>query len=183
MKNLLWAAGAVIVAVLLMLGINAIQHPRSLGAVTSPPTVLDYLQITQAIGYLTSGIAAPANDTIVRSALNTASSTLCAIQNPFNATSTIAEAFINVTTGTSSAAQIIIASSSTPYATSSPLMVATLASGQMGQISNPGIATSTGLGVSVGPTGYVVIGIGSGGSVNYGYTYGGLCAARFVAAN
>lgn len=56
MKNFFWAAGSVIVAVLLSFLIGNTVHPF-FGAITSPATNLDYLQLSQ-------GLAIPAGPSV-----------------------------------------------------------------------------------------------------------------------
>lgn len=111
--------------------------------------------------------------------LNVATITPCAIQNPFNATSSLVDATFNVTTGTSSAAQIVFATSTTAFATTSALATMQVAASSDGTFVTGETATSTGIGVVLGPSNWLVIGTALGSAVGYGYTYGGTCSAVF----
>lgn len=156
----------------------------SFGSISSPPSNFDYVQISQAIGWLTSGIATPINETAVRAALTAASTTPCAIQNPFSATSTVVLAEINVTTATSSLGQLVFATSTTAFGTTTgSFSKYTIAANAQQTVAFNGVATSTGNGPIVGPGNWVVIGMDTGSTANYGYTYGGTCAAKFISVN
>lgn len=183
MKNLLWAIGAVLVAVVLSLllqaGIKDSSQSASLGAVTSPSTNLDYLQLSQALGWLTAGNPTPINQTMLRQTLTAATTTPCAIQNPFNATSTVPLAFFNVTTGTSTASSLTFATSSTAFATTSSFATFAVGASQQQTVVFNGLAS--GIGPVVGPNQWLVV--GAAGVPAGGFTYGGSCAASFVSVS
>lgn len=176
-KNIIWSVGAVIASVAICFVLFG-HSAGNYGSVTSPPTNLDYLQISQAIGWFTSGIATPNNETMVRYSLAAATTTPCAIQNPFNATSTVPLVAFNDTTATSSAATLTFATSSTAFATTSAFATFTIGANVQGTAVYTG--TSTGQGPVVGPSQWVVIG---GSGVSYGYTIGGSCTAKFISVS
>lgn len=111
--------------------------------------------------------------------LNVATITPCAIQNPFNATSTIIDAVFNVTTATSSLAQMVFATSSTAFATTSILAVQSIPANAEATLVTGQSATSTDIGVVLGPKDWVVIGTGPASTADYGYTLGGTCSVVF----
>lgn len=142
-----------------------------------------YFYVDGALG-LGNGTSVPTNIQVVRALLTAATTTPCALRSPFTtATSTITSFTLNVTTGTSSASQLIFATSSTPYATTSMLMTATIPASAQASFVSSGVATSSQLGSVVVPGGYAVIGTGAGSAVGYGYTYGGSCSATFQTIN
>lgn len=106
-----------------------------------------------------------------RMALVAATTTPCAIQNPFNATSTIQSVTVNVTTSTSTAASFQLATSTTAFANTSPIFGATLAANQQGTFMTGETASTTGLGVVLPPTGWIVMTLTSAN------TLGGTCSA------
>lgn len=106
-----------------------------------------------------------------------ATTTPCAIQNPFNATSTLVDAAYNVTTATSTAASLIISTSTTAYGVptsgNSPVFGGTLAANAQGTFSVGETASSTGYGIVLAPTAWVVFTLTSAN------TLGGTCSAVF----
>lgn len=183
MNKILCAAGAVLIAagfiLFLLFGHHGGNNVQA-GAVTSPPTNFDYVQISQAIGWLTSGIATPINETVVRQTLvTTATTTPCALLNPFNATSSVPYIAVNVTTGTSTLSTLNFATSTTAYATTSTFANFNVAANNQQTVVYTG--TSTGQGPVVAPNGYLVI--GATGGFPQGYVYGGSCSAKFISVN
>lgn len=186
-KNILWAALAVILAV----GISAIllgHKTQNYGAITSPGTQLDYLNLTQALGF------GPNNQSVgslstnisgVRSVIpSTPSLVLCSMANPFNATSTLINATLNITTATSSTSAVIFSVASTATATTTAIGSGqSIPANSLIVLQNSGIASTTDLGVAVGPGQFVNIGTTAGSAVTYAYTYGGTCNALFESAN
>lgn len=181
------------VAALLVL---AFSH-RAFGATTPSTTTADYA--TESIGsplfVLGNALTGPnstgatgyANGNVqiqaVRQSIVAATTTPCTMQNPLNATSTLLDAYMNVTTGTSTAVQFVIATSSLQNATTSVVSTQTLGAGLMGTLMVGESASTTGLGIIVPPTGYVTFGValnsGSGGLA----TVGGTCGAVFQTTN
>lgn len=102
-----------------------------------------------------------------------ATTTPCAIQNPLNATSTVQDVTVNVTTSTSTTASFSVATSTTAFANTSPYYGATLAANVDGTFMAGETASSTGLGVVLPPTGWVVMTLSSQN------TLGGTCSAVF----
>lgn len=110
-----------------------------------------------------------------RVAITAASTTLCAIQNPFNATSTLQEFTMNVTTASSTATQLVIGSSTNAFSpANSPFYGATLAASREGTFVTGDTATSTGLGVVLGPTDWMIV------TTPTAQTLGGTCSGLFV---
>lgn len=180
-KILIGVAGVAILALLLAYAVFSLSHAHpqvTAGAVTSPPTNLDYVQISQAIGWLTSGLATPINETIVRQTLTAATGTPCAILNPFSATSSVPYVAFNVTTATGTAATLNFATSSTAFATTSIFANFSIAASQQQTVVYTG--TSTGIGPVVAPGGYLVVGAVGAPA---GFTYGGSCSAKFISVN
>lgn len=108
-----------------------------------------------------------------RMSLVAATTTPCAVQNPFNATSTVLSTTVNVTTATSTSASFNLATSTTAFAATSPYFGATLAANAQGSFTAGETASTTGLGVILPPTGWVVMTLSSAN------TLGGTCSATF----
>lgn len=204
-EKVLWGAGAVVIS--LLLGWYMYGHPsQSFGSYgagitnltglsidgSSPGTLTVngattltgavYLNSTLGIGSsLSFGTVSSGTTTesIVRQAIAAATTTPCALQNP-SATATSSFTFrLNVTTGTSSAGQFVIATGTTAYSTSS--VAATFITPASSQFSFITSGTSTtGTSGYVGPSGYVVLGATLGSAVGYGYTFGGTCETTFI---
>lgn len=159
------------------------------GVVLPNPSTSDYTvervydAIQSSLG-LGNGTSVPTHIQGVRAALTAATSTICALQNPYTATSTIVSSALNITTATSSAGSIIAAVALTPFATTTVIAqgisvpASSLASLVVGET-----ASSTGAGVIVGPSNYIVWGMTPASAVGYGYTYGGTCQAVFETIN
>lgn len=109
-----------------------------------------------------------------RMAIVSASTTPCAILNPFNATSTVMNFVMNVTTATSTGTSFAIGTSTTAFATTTSMETAGLASNAQGTITwDPGLNNSV-----IGPGQYVVAGNATG-QVFYPFAVGGFCQATF----
>lgn len=181
-KNILWAVVAVAVAVTISAVLFS-HSAQSYGAITSPGTQLDYLNITQGIGFgpnsQTIG-ALSTNIMGVRTVISTtASSTICSIANPFNATSTLINASLNVTTATSTAEQIVFGVGSNTNATTTLIGSSSgIASGALNTLQTSGVASTTDLGVAVGPGQFLNV-----GTVGPSVLYSGACNALFESAN
>lgn len=142
------------------------------------PSNYDYLVARVALGLgtnLTNSNTGAGNVNVEAQKMNlvAATTTPCAIQNPFNATSTLVNAVMNVTTGTSTAAVLTIATSTTAFAATSPVFGATLAANTQGTFMAGETASSTGLGVVIPPTGWVTFTLASQN------TLVGTCSAVF----
>lgn len=135
------------------------------------PSNSDYEVARLALGLGTN--STPINIEGQRMSLVAATTTPCAIQNPFNATSTVQNVTINVTTATSTSASFSIATSTTAFNASSVYYNATLAANAQGTFMAGETASSTGLGIVLPPTGWVVMTLGSAN------TLGGTCSAVF----
>ena len=109
-----------------------------------------------------------------------ATTTLCAFENPFDtASSTLIDFTYQITVGTSTAATMVLATSTSVYSTSSAPFVAarTVASGAQDSSVFLPAAGYNGNGSIIGPNEYVLLkteGVGLGG-----YTYTGNCKATF----
>lgn len=161
------------------------------GYQTPNPSVFDYVVsrgylVAQNMFGLGNGTSVVTNQQAVRQLLTAATTTPCALQNPFSATSTIPDGVtLNITTATSSAGTITFATSTTAFATTTTIQsnVVLPASTQ----ATYSIPTATNGGTIVGPGGWIVIGVAgistTQGNVNNGFTYGGSCQATFQSAN
>lgn len=187
-NKVLWALGAVIVAVILV----SVLHlggavPKSFGAITSPATQLDYLNLTQALGFGPNAQTQGSLSTNIsggRAVITPASLVFCSIPNPFNATSTIINASLNITTGTSSAGFVVPAVASSATATTTPIgQGMSIAANAIPTLQTSGISSTTDLGVAVGPGQFLNWGTVATSAVGYPYTYGGTCNATFESAN
>lgn len=187
LNKVLWAAGTAIV-VLVVVGVFHIGAiGQALGAITSPATQLDYLNLTQALGFGPNAQTQGSLSTNVsggRSLITPASLVLCSIANPFNATSTIINASLNITTATSSASTIIAAVASTATATTTAIGQGfVVAANAQATLQTSGVASTTDLGVPVGPGQFLNWGTTQTSAVGYPYTYVGTCNATFESAN
>lgn len=185
-NKVLWAVGTVIIAVLIaavFLGSKDVP----LGSITSPATQLDYLNLTQALGFGPNAQvqgSLSTNISGVRSNITPNSLVICSMQNPFNATSTIVNASLAITVGTSSAATIIPAVASTATATTTAIGQGFVVGANTAlTLQTSGVASSTDLGVAVGPNQYLNWGTTPSSAVGYAYTYTGTCNALFESAN
>lgn len=188
-NKIVWAIGIVLVAVGIGTTIFAFKGDisRIAGTITSPATQLDYLNITQGIGFGPNAQTQGSLSTNImggRATISPASLVLCSIQNPFNATSTLINASLNITTGTSSAATIIPAVASTATASTTAIGQGfVVAANAQAVLQTSGVASSTDLGVPVGPNQYVNWATTQTSAVGYVYTYTGTCNALFQSAN
>ena len=113
--------------------------------------------------------------------MNLASTTLCVFTpaDHGSATSSISKLFAQITTGTSTAATLVFATSTSPYSTSSvPFSAATtVASGAKADLVWLPAVGWNGNATIIAPADYVLLkteGVGLGG-----YTYVGTCTAKF----
>ncbi len=152
------------------------------GYQTPNPSTFDYLVsrgflIAQGIFGYGNGTSVPTYQQVNRMVLNTATSTPCALQNPFNATSTMIDGIVfNVSVSTSSAGTLDFATSTSAFATTS--LFSTIAAAANTQGTYTALPNS---GFTVAPNGWVVVGV-HGTSLG-GYSYGGSCQATFQTIN
>lgn len=182
--NILWALAAAILAIFLGGFIFAFKGDIKTvaGAITSPATQLDYVNITQGIGFgpnaQTLG-SLSTNISGVRSLI--ASSTFaCTMQNPFNATSTLINASLQGTNSITLTTVLGLYTGATAGATttavSSPV---TTAANAIPSYQSSGVASSTDLGVAIGPNAFITYGQTAGNFVGFS----GACNALFESAN
>ena len=145
------------------------------------PSNSDYAVARLAFGYgtnLSNSNTGAGNINVEgqRASIVASTTVLCAIQNPFNATSTIVNAEFFPTTGTSSALTLVVGTSTNAISTSSSMMSQTYAAGSSGYPStwDPSVNNS-----AIPPLDWVVFGVGGGSAVSYAYTYIGSCTALF----
>lgn len=144
------------------------------------PTNYDYLvaRLVLGLGTNTSNVLVGAQ----RMALVSGTSTPCAIQNPYNATSTVLGLSMNITTATSSAITWAIGSSTTAFATSSNMESIAIAAGAQSTITwDPGSNNAV-----LSPRGWIVIGPDtatvSGTGAFTSIVLAGSCQVTFVSA-
>lgn len=170
-KNLSWAAGSVIVSVVLAFLLFG-THALTAGSISSPATNMDYLVLSQALGFGDTGGNPKVNITAARTALVANSTIPCAIQNPLNATSTILSFAFNVAVGTSTSENIVVGTSTSATATSSGMVSQTIGSGALATITwDPPINSGV-----IGPSQWILGSTNGTGAV----TYTGSCSAVFV---
>jgi hypothetical protein len=145
---------------------------EKLGALTSPDIGGNWLRVGGVKHYFLS------------SGMNAASTTLCSFPNPNSATSSLISFTYQITTGTSTAATLIMATSTSAYATTTAsagnlITAQTVASGATDSAKwTPAVGTNY-LGSKILGTEYVLLkteGAGLGG-----YTYTGRCTAEYTA--
>lgn len=160
------------------------------GYITPNPSTFDYLVsrgylIAQNMFGMGNGTSVPSNSQAVRQLLTAATTTPCALQNPFSATSTIESVILNITTATSTTGTITFATSTTAYATTTTIQSNVTAPANEQETYN--IPSATNGGTIIGPGAFVVVGVAgistTQGNVNNGFTYGGSCQATFQSAN
>lgn len=167
------------------------EVPKPSGSLTSPEIISDHISIDGVTTW-----------TLVQS-FKSASTTLCSFPNPAGsatstylnsgvpaglATSSIVSLSVNITTGTGTAAFFDIGTSTTPFATSSPMMAYGVSVPASSLLAlefrgwTPGLGTSTD--ARLWASGAPAL-LGAGESLNVktstgglgGYTYGGQCVA------
>ena len=145
------------------------------------PSNFDYLVARLALGYQTnlSVNGTGANNINVeaqRANMVSTSTVICAIQNPFNATSTIQNVVFNPTVGTSSSLTLTVGTSTSAVATSSTMMTVVVPAGSTGYPATWDPSTNN---AAIPPGDWVVFGPGAGTAVTYAYTYTGTCSGLF----
>lgn len=143
-------------------------------------TNYDYLVARLALGFGTN--TSNVNMLAQRMTLVSGTSTPCAIQNPFNATSTVLTVSMNITTATSSAISWAVGSSTTAFATSSNMESIAVAAGSQYTLTwDPGNNNAV-----LAPRAWIVIGADTAtlpgtGAFN-SIILAGSCQATFVSA-
>lgn len=166
MKDKFMVLGVVLALVLSFFGVSKDKtvvvdsNNQPVGALTSPDLSSRYFSF--------GGVRSWAS----RKSLEAATTTVCALQSP-NATSSLVRTGLNVTTGTSTAGTITMATSSSPFATTTSLESFTIASGAQG---NRYYIPTTSANSVMAPNTYVVFGVAG---VPYGFTYEGTCQATW----
>lgn len=180
-------------AIIVVFGVYSVTHqPKTLAvtlgntsidgsqALLPNPSNADYEVARLAFGLGTnlSVSSTGANNVNIeaqRVSLTPASTTLCAVQNPFNATSTLQEFTLNVNVSSSTVTSLTIGSSTTAFSPAvSPFFGATLAANAQGTFETGETASSTGLGVVLGPTAWMVV------TTPTAQTLGGTCSGIFT---
>ena len=183
LTKLAWAVGTIGIAVVVashFLTNTVIEKTASFGTTGAGITNLTGLSITGTPGTLDASGGFTLNSVPlqgVKMTMNTATNTLCALQNPSTTATSSFTVNVNITTSTSSATNIVIATSSTAFATTSAIGNFYVAANANASFSGPGTTTSGSDGV-VGPSQWVTVGT-QNAAVTYGYTFGGTCDAVF----
>lgn len=188
-NKILWAVGAVIASIAIGCLIFAFKGEvsQTFGTITSPASQLDYVNVTQAIGF------GPNNQNIgssstnimgVRSLITPTQFVLCSMANPFNATSTIINASFNTTIGTSTAMSYTFAVASSATATTTVIGQPTgIAANALGTIQTSGIASTTDTSIPVGPGQFLNVGTTPNSGSIAAALVSGTCNAVFESAN
>lgn len=153
------------------------------------PSNFDYLvaRLVIGLGTNTSVSATGAGNINIagqRMLLASGTSTVCAIQNPLNATSSILNVSMNITTATSSAITWGLGTSTTQFATSTSMETAAIAASNQGTITwDPGINNAI-----IGPGQWFNIGPAAGtagntGAFSNGVVLVGSCQITLQSAN
>lgn len=152
------------------------------GAITSPATQFDYVNFTQAIAFGPNAQTLGSLSTNVSGgrAVIASSTSLCSIQNPFNATSTIINASLQATNSITVATAIGLYTGATAGATTTAVAsVVPISANAIAFLQSSGVASSTDLGVSVGPSAFITYGQTAGNFAGMS----GTCNAVFESAN
>ena len=155
------------------------------GYQTPNPTTLDYIVsrgflIAQNIFALGNGTSVPTYQQAIRMSLvSTATTTPCAIQNPLNATSSITNFALNITTASTTAGTFVVGTSTTAFATTTTMLTAqVVGANAFGTLTWEGGVNNT----VIGPNQWIVVGVqGTNGTA--GFIYGGNCQATFQSVN
>lgn len=176
-KWLVW--GVIVIAIAVSISIAVLGHKNtgSLGAITSPATVLDFLTLQQGLGFGVNG-QVPVTMAGNRVALAGPSLFPCVITNPYTSTSTINDFSLNISTATSTAFTLVIGTTTSATATSTtPFLTQVVGSGAL-------ITSSFGAGLNnsiIGPGQSIVAGTAAG-ALPTGVLVGGSCSATFQSA-
>lgn len=180
--NILWAIGAVIVALAVGCAIFAFKGEMKVGAITSPASQLDYVNITQGIGFGPNAQVQGSLSTNIMGAraVIASSTSLCSMQNPFNATSTIINASLQATNSITVATAIGLYTGATAGATTTAVAsVIPVSANAVAFLQSSGVASSTDLGVFIAPNAFITYGQTAGNFVGMS----GACNALFESAN
>jgi hypothetical protein len=178
-KNIKIVIGLVLVIILGVFGYSALHRKDAVAGSTQGAvdiTTTNFTSISSANGIANGGIFTSATRV---SALNQATTTVCAIQSPA-ATTTLQSAGISFTVGSTTAAIVSLAKATSAFATTTSLGQASLAANAQGTFT----ASTTKLldvpldGLSVfAPSTWFVVGMAGLGSQTYTPT--GVCQAVF----
>lgn len=174
--------GAIVLAVIAGCFVFAFKGDLKLGNITSPATQLDYLNITQGIGFGPNAQTQGSQSTNIMGVRTTiASSTYaCSMQNPFNATSTIINASLQATNSISVSTSIGLYTGATLGATTTAVASpVTTSANAIASYQSSGVASSTDLGVFVAPNAFITYGQIVGNFVGMS----GACNTLFESAN
>ena len=153
------------------------------------PSNFDYLVARLALGFGTNVIGSNVVQEAQKQVLATATTTICTIQNPFNATSTILSAGFNITTGTSTPANginFIMGTTTGQYSTTTNMLSSIYTSPNTGTTVvatwDPGVNNSV-----LGPKEWITMGALASSSLSALWTNGinvtGTCQAVFQSVN
>lgn len=176
-KWIVWTLIAIVVSVLISVAILRHKENPTVGAITSPPTVLDFLQLQQALGFGPTG-QTPVTLSGTRTVLAQASQFPCVIANPYNATSTVGSFSFQDTVGTTSTLIVIGTTTSATATSTTPFVSQTIATGAQTTLTFDGGVNNN----IIGPGQFIVGGTGAGG-LTTGVTYTGTCSATFQSVN
>lgn len=147
---------------------------KNVGTITSPPTVLDFLQLQQGLGFGLTG-QTPLTMQGFRVALPaTTGQILCSVANPSTSTSTVTSVTFENTTSTTTSQTIVIGTTTTATATSSSIGTVTIPAGGFQTFSFDGTLNNN----IIGPGQFINIGTAAG-ALTTGVQYGGTCNAVF----
>lgn len=177
-KWIAWLLAAVVISVLVSALILHRDTSKTVGAITSPPTVLDFLQLTQGLGFGTLGTT-PVTQAGQRFVLASPSQFPCVIANPYSSTSTISSFSISIATGSTTATALVMGTTTSAIATSTtPFITSTVAAGATPVYSFDGGLNNS----AIGPGQFIVVGTNGGGALTTGVQYTGVCSATFQSA-
>lgn len=152
------------------------------GAITSPASQLDYVNITQGIGFGPNTQVQGSLSTNIMGARSViaSSTSLCSMQNPFNATSTLLNSSLQATNSITVATGIGLYTGATSGATTTVIATpGTTAANAVAFYQASGVASSTDIGTAIGPNAWITYGQTPGSFVGMS----GACNALFESAN
>lgn len=173
-KWIVWLLVALAVSVAASWALLGYRHEKTVGAITSPPTVFDFLQLTQGLGFGTLGTT-PLTQTGTRLALPaTSGQILCSIANPYTSTSTVTDVTFQNITSTTTSQVIVVGTTTSATATSSSISSITIGANAQQTFSFDGGLNNN----IIGPGQFVTVGTGNGG-LSSGVQYNGTCNVSF----
>lgn len=165
---------AVVISVAASWALLGHGNGKNVGAITSPPTVLDFLQLTQGLGFGPLGTT-PLTQTGTRLALPaTPGQILCSVANPYTSTSTVTDVTFQNITSTTTSQVIVVGTTTSATATSSSIASITVGANAQQTFSFDGGLNNN----IVGPGQFVTVGTGNGG-LSSGVQYNGTCNISF----